>query len=113
MGNPEFTFTPLSVYMLALDRSDVQLNFIVIEFLYVEIKNPSVADAVFEYIITDTENQVLRKGHFTGLYTQLRLSHLKNGKYFFGINIKEQGPILFEFIKKSPEDSEDMTIRTY
>ncbi|MFT3705730.1 MAG: hypothetical protein QM802_25395 [Agriterribacter sp.] len=90
-----------------LKTLDVDFPSVVRELLSVKIKEEDLLNPVFEYIITDSEKKICRKGKFNGFEVQLRVAHLNNGKYFFTLNINEEESFVYSFEKK-PRHGSDM-----
>ena len=99
--------------MPVFDPSIVQVSQIVHDFMFIRINDASLEDTPFNYDILDKNNHIARKGQFKGLLIQLRLSHLKEGRYTLQLSAGDQQPAAFIFDKKSPADSDDMVIRMY
>lgn len=84
----------------------VELPSVVRELIAIQIKDQDLVIASFEYSIMNAEKKVCRKGQFNGLTIQLRVSHLKDGKYIFTLTTQNRTPFSYEFVKKSKGTSE-------
>ncbi|MBE2231608.1 MAG: hypothetical protein IAE96_13245 [Chitinophagaceae bacterium] len=79
----------------------VRITREVYDYLFIDV--PSGNTRGLEYSIHSPEGEMLRKGCFRGLSTQLRLTHLPEGQYFLKL---ESGPEAYEeyqFVKRNPE----------
>ncbi|HVT85129.1 MAG TPA: hypothetical protein VHD35_07985 [Chitinophagaceae bacterium] len=99
--------------MPSLDPTQVQINSVVVDFLFIQIKTAFDESTKVNYRIIDSNQQVVRKGNFTGLYVQLRLDHIKDGFYSLELLIDNFDPLLYKFEKRTPKDSEGMVVRVY
>lgn len=76
------------------------------EMIVVKIEDEELSNASFQYSIVNHEKKVCRKGNFTGLLIQLRVSHLQDGKYFFYLTTDSRKPTEYTFEKKSRQNSD-------
>jgi len=74
---------------------------VVKEMIVIKIDDEDLRDQSFEYSIVNQEKQVCRKGQFTGNSVQLRITHLKDGKYLFFLTTASRKPNEYPFEKKS------------
>lgn len=81
-----------------------EIPSIVREMIVIKIEDRELAGASFEYSIVNQEKKICRKGIFTGSLVQLRVSHLKDGKYFFHLATSSREPSYQSFEKKSKQD---------
>lgn len=79
---------------------------IVREMIVVKIEDEDLSGASFEYSIINHEKKICRKGHFTGLLIQLRVSHLQDGNYYFHLTTDSRKPSEYSFEKKSKQTSD-------
>ncbi len=66
--------------------NDVYIADIIYDRMVIEVYNPLYQGKVLQYAITNQNNQILRKGSFTGSSVQLWIAHLQEGKYGFSIS---------------------------
>ncbi len=81
---------------------EVEFPSVVRELLSLRIKDEELVNPVFEYTITDSEKKVCRKGKFNGLEVQMRVAHLNSGKYYFTLNVTNNGESLVYAFEKKP-----------
>ncbi len=82
--------------------SDVRITDIVYDFLIVEVLNPCLQHHSFFYTIINANNQVVRKGSFSGIWVQLRLTHINEGNYQLYLKDNEDYNCVFSFKKSTP-----------
>lgn len=99
--------------MPSLDPTLVQINPVVVDFLFIQIKSAFYENTVVHYKIIDSNQHVVRKGNFDGLHVQLRLDHLTDGFYSLELLIDTFDPLLYLFQKRTPKDSQEMSIRVF
>lgn len=83
-----------------------EIPSIVREMIVIKIEDRELSEASFEYSIMNHEKKVCRKGHFTGSLVQLRVSHLKDGVYFFHLATSSREPSFQSFEKKSKQQDD-------
>jgi len=91
--------TSISIVSMQLNSSSIQITSVVDEILFIEIKDPELKNAFFEYKVVNTDGRMLRRGNFSGPHIQLRLLLLPAGKYFFELAISEQKKFAYAFEK--------------
>ncbi|HRI21095.1 MAG TPA: hypothetical protein PLA68_09070 [Panacibacter sp.] len=74
---------------------------IVDDFMFVEINKYALAGNTFEYKICTTDEKIIRKGQFSGLNVQLRLSFIEEGKYNFQLYLNGEQLQESRFEKRS------------
>ncbi|MGN6491328.1 MAG: hypothetical protein ACTHLE_04975 [Agriterribacter sp.] len=79
---------------------------VVREMIVIKIEDNELSDASFEYSIMNHEKKICRKGHFTGSVIQLRVSHLKDGMYYFHLSTSSREPSFYSFEKKSKQQND-------
>lgn len=91
---------------IAMKSFIAEFPSLVREMIVVKIDDEELTNASFQYSILNHEKKVCRKGHFTGLLIQLRVSHLQDGKYHFYLTTDSRTPTEYTFEKKSKHSSE-------
>lgn len=84
-----------------LKSNSVQIPTVVNDIIVIEIKDNALTNKDIEYRIIDSGQHICRKGHFKGLHIQMRISHLKDGKYSFNLNSCDTDACSFSFEKIS------------
>ncbi|MBX3239712.1 MAG: hypothetical protein KIT80_20680 [Chitinophagaceae bacterium] len=79
---------------------------VVKEMIIIKIDDDELINESFEYSIVNQDKKVCRKGQFTGNSVQLRITHLKDGKYFFFLTTASREPNKYPFEKKSKSYSD-------
>lgn len=74
---------------------------IVEDFMFVEINKYALAGKTFEYKICTPDEKIIRKGQFSGLNVQLRLSFIEEGRYNFQLYLNGEQLQESRFEKRS------------
>lgn len=86
--------------MLLYEKS-AKIPKIVDDILVVEVERFSVNNNLFDYVITDNNSNVVRKGNFTGPLVQMSTRFFEDGHYKMRITNAQLGVSEnFEFKKK-------------
>lgn len=87
--------------MPQLSPSAIQIPSIVNDIITIEVKDYALSDTYLTYDITDAGKRIYRKGQFRGQSIQMRVTHLKDGKYAINLNSCETDKCSFMFEKIS------------
>lgn len=98
--------------MQNIDPEWIQATPVVYEFLIIQLKGPLIGNLV-QYKISDSTGNLIRKGSFSGMVIQLRMSFLKDGPYTIALNIENYVTASYSFEKRSQNISNDMVITMY
>lgn len=74
--------------------------------IVIKIDDEDLRNESFEYSIVNQDKKVCRKGQFTGNCVQLRITHLKDGKYLFFLTTPTRETNQYPFEKKSKSYSD-------
>jgi hypothetical protein len=91
--------------------NDISITDVVYDYMLVQVTNPALHAMRLQYVICKKGNQnIIRKGSFTGQVVQLRVSHMPEGVYDFCIAAEGQEPFIVPFEKRS-ESFEQYLVR--
>ncbi len=74
--------------------------------IVIKIDDEELRNEPFEYSIVNQDKKVCRKGQFIGNSVQLRITHLKDGKYLFFLTTASRKTNQYPFEKKSKSYSD-------
>lgn len=99
--------------MSSSEPLQVQVTPVVFDFLFIEVKTKIADDTLIQYSITDSENRLIRKGSFKGMFIQMRLPFLKEGHYRIELIFGNFDPLVFSFEKKTENNPDGTRITIY